>query len=207
MTEKTIQENTLIETIWLKPSQTLKFILERCPNKYVTGFLVLGGVSRAIDSAANKGMGDDLDTWLVLTISIIAGGLFGWISYYIYAWAMSETGKWLKGKANSEKFRTILAWSLVPTIVSLLLIFPELIIFGDDLFKSEISNNSTVLSYSYIFFGLLELILGIWSLVILVKGIAIVQDFTIGKSILNLIFPALIFIVPILIIALIFGNL
>ncbi len=142
MTEKPIQENTLLETIWLKPTQTLQFVLERCPNKYITGLFMLGGVSRVIDTASNRSLGDNMETWLVLTIVILAGGLFGWISFYIYAWAMSETGKWLKGKARSDGFRTILAWSLVPAIASLLLLIPALVIFSDDLFKSEISNNS-----------------------------------------------------------------
>ncbi|MBV1923632.1 MAG: YIP1 family protein [Flavobacteriaceae bacterium] len=198
-----MKENKLLQTIWLKPTQTLKFILEHCPDKFVTGFLILGGVSRAIDRASNKSMGDTMDTWLVLTIAILAGGVFGWVSYYIYAWAMSYTGKWLKGKAESDKFKTILAWSLVPTIASLLLLVPELIIFGDDLFRSEISNNSDTFIYSYVFFALLEVLLAIWSIVILVKGISIIQNFTIGKSILNMFLPGLVILIPIIVIALI----
>lgn len=207
MTKKPIHEKSLIDTIWFRPSETLKFILERCPNKYVSILLVLGGISRGIARASNKNMGDNMETWLVLTISIIAGGLFGWMSYYIYAWALSATGKWINGKAGTDKFKTIIAWSLIPSIVALLLLIPELIIFGDGLFQSYTSNNSNAIIISYFIFGILELILGVWSLVILVKGIALIQNFSIGKSILNLIIPILIILVPILFITLAIGTL
>ena len=206
MNKNSIEESRLLESIWLKPKQTLKFILDRCPDKYVTGLLFLGGISRAIDRASNNGSGDNMETWLVLTIAITIGGFFGWISFYIYAWAMSATGKWLDGKADSERFRTILAWSLVPTIASLVLLLPELVIFGDDLFKSTISNNSDAVTYSYLIFGLLEISLAIWSLIILVKGITIIQNFSIGKSVLNMILLGLVLILPIIIIALIFQT-
>ena len=195
-----IKEETLLKSIWLRPTDTLNYILENCPEKYVTVLLVLGGINSAIERAVSRSSGDTLNLGAVLAIAIIAGGLFGWISYYIYAWAMSETGRWLDGSAEPKEFRTVIAWSLVPMVVSLSLIVPELMIFGGDLFKSEIPDNSLGIAMSYIFFGLIEIILGIWSLVIMVKGIAIIQKFGIGYAILNMIIPILILIVPLLLI-------
>ena len=50
---------------------------------------------------------------------------------------------------------------------------------------------------------IIEFSLGIWSLILCVIGISEVQKFTIGKSILNLMLPAVLIITPILIIVLI----
>lgn len=196
-----INSTNLLSKIWVKPKQTLEYILKKDPDKYVTLFLVLGGMVKAIDRASVKNMGDNMSTLGVLAIAIATGGLFGWISYYIYAWGMSVTGNWLKGYSEPKEFRTVLAWALVPTICSLILIAPQIAVFGDDLFRSTPVNDSTFHSVMMGIFGILEVTLGVWSLVILVKGVALIQKFSIGKSILNIFLPGLVIIVPIILIA------
>ena len=195
-----VNPNQLIYSIWSRPKITLEYVLEKCPKKYVFVFLVLGGIVRAINRASDRGMGDTMSTAGVLTLSIVIGGLIGWMFYYIYAWALSFTGNWLNGKADPETFRTIIAWSLVPTITTLILLIPELLIIGDQLFKSEFTFLTTFQSVAMIGFGLIELALWIWSLVILVIGIKIIQGFTTGKAIFNIILPVLVLGIPLLII-------
>jgi len=201
-----INDDNLFVKIWLNPTDTLKYILKNCPEKYVIILLVLGGIVRAIDRASIKDMGDNMSTLSVLGITIIFGGLFGWIAYYIYAWALSVTGEWLNGKSDPSQFRTIIAWSLIPSICTLILLVPEVIIFGDDLFRSEPFNESLLNTISWIMFGVIEIILAIWTLVILVNGISLIQNFGIGKSILNMILPGLVIAIPIMAIALLFGG-
>ncbi|TGE21080.1 Yip1 family protein [Hymenobacter metallicola] len=198
-----IREENVLSQIWLKPTRTLAYILHNQPDKYVLPLLVLGGITRAIDRAGLKDMGDKMPTATILLMAVIGGGLFGWVSYFIYAWLLSATGRWLQGSASSANFRTVIAWALVPSVVSLLLVIPETVIFGDDLFKSEPVNDSTFNNVMWLVFGLLQMTLGIWTLVILIKGTALLQNFTIGKSLLNLLLPALVIFVPVLIIALV----
>jgi hypothetical protein len=50
---------------------------------------------------------------------------------------------------------------------------------------------------------ILEFILGIWTIVFCVVGVSEVQKLSIGKSIVNLILPLLVFAIPIIIIVLI----
>lgn len=197
--QSNIDEKSLFFSIWLKPTNTLKHILSNYPEKYVTILIVLGSIIKALDKASTKDMGDRLETPYIIIMAIIAGALFGWISYYISAWAMSEAGIWLGGKAKPTQFRTVLAWASVPLIASGFLLILELFFFGDDVFKSEIQNIDSSTPYLWVFFGILELILGIWALVILVKGISLIQDFKTGKAILNMIFPGIIVILIILI--------
>lgn len=199
-----VDPDKLIFTIWNQPKLTLRYILERCPEKNVFLFFVLGGIVDAISRAANKGMGDTMSLMAVLLITVIAGGLFGWISYFIYAWTLSWTGKWLDGKAEPERFRTVLAWSLVPSIATIILLIPELLVLGEDLFKSTMDDDSMFSNISLIVFGVLEIVLSVWSLVILVTGIKLVQGFGTGKAILNLILPALVILVPLFLLIYIF---
>jgi hypothetical protein len=100
------------------------------------------------------------------------------------------------------QFRTVLAWATVPTVFSLALVIPELMIFGDDLFRSEQERTGTFIDIMWMVFGLLEITLAIWAVVILVKGIALVQGFSTGKAIANALLPGLLIVIPIIVIVL-----
>lgn len=204
LTDNDINENNLLFKIWVKPKATLSYILENCPNKFIIPLMILGGITRSIDRASSQNMGDKQSTFFILMVAIIAGGMFGWLSYYFYAWLLQVTGKWLKGNANFEEFKTVIAWSMIPSICSLGLLIPELIVFGDDVFKSELSDPTMFSTLLLILFGLMELTLGIWTIIIFVKGVSLVQNFKTGKAILNMILPVFVILIPILFIVFIF---
>ena len=133
-------------------------------------------------------------------MAIVVGGLLGWVFYYIYASLLGWTGKWIKGIAGMDQFLTVLAWASIPTIFSLLLVIPELFITDGNPGSVDISsmNISTVIPYWLIKIG--EAVLAVWSLAIMMKGIALIQNFSIGKAILNAILPLFVIIIPICII-------
>lgn len=189
-----IGEDSLLGSIWLKPTATLQYILAHCPDKYVTGLLVLGGIARAIDRASQQNSGDKFSTVSLLLLAVTVGGLTGWITYYVYGWGMSATGRWLGGRASSEAFRTVLAWALVPTVVSLALVIPQAVIFGDDLFRSEPVDTSAFAENARLAFGIVEFGLAIWALVILVSGVRLLQGFSIGRALANILLPGLVII-------------
>lgn len=199
-----ITEDNLIYKIWIKPTTTLAYILKNCPDKFMVPLMILGGITRAIDRASTQNMGDKYSIFYILIITIVAGGLFGWISYYFYAWLLEITGKWLKGKADYEEFKTVIAWSLIPSICSLVLLIPEILIFGVDIFKSDMSDTGVVSIMLMVLFGLVEITLGIWTLIIFVKGVSLIQNFNTWKAILNMILPVFLILIPILFIVLIF---
>lgn len=203
-TKGELSEKKLLFTIWLKPKQTFTYILKYCPDKFVILFFVLGGIGRAIDRAVNRNMGDELSLGVILAIAIIGGALFGWISYYFYAWLLKVSGKWLKGEASTNKYRTVLAWSIVPQVLSLLLVVPQILLFGNGFFSSEFEEPSLALGISLLIFGLIDIALGIWSLVILVNGIMVIQNFGAGKAFLNAILPVFMILLPILLLVLMF---
>jgi hypothetical protein len=83
-----VEENHLL-TIWTRPKQTLEYILTYCPDKYVTGLLILGGIARAISRASLKSTGDDMSTVAVLGLCVFMGAAFGWVGFYVYAFFLA----------------------------------------------------------------------------------------------------------------------
>jgi hypothetical protein len=196
-----VSEHNLLRKIWTVPLATLSFILAKCPDKHVTVLLILGGAVRALDRVVRQ---HDASKQVVangITIGVILGALSGWLTYYCYAWGLSLTGSWLGGRATTDQLRTILAWALVPSVASLALLFPQVALLEDGSFRREygayFTEGSSVLMLCWI--G--QLVLNIWSVVILLKGIALVQGFGLGKSTLNMLLPGALIVLAILLIA------
>lgn len=199
-----LTDKELFTKYWTSPRQFFKYINDNHYDKYVTILLVLSGISRSFDRASMKNLGDNMSIWAILGLCIILGGLLGWISYYIYAALVSWTGKWLKGQGDTSSILRMFSYAMIPSIIALVFLIPQIGIYGVEIFKEDgdiISAGwiSNIFIYSSLF---LQLVLGIWTLVFAVVGVSEVQKLSIGKSILNLLLPLLVILVPILIIVL-----
>jgi hypothetical protein len=202
--QENLSDKEIFTKIWIYPRKVFKYINDRKYDKYVVVLLVLSGISRAFDQAAMKNFGDNLSLWLIFVLCIIFGGLLGWVSYYIYAALISWTGKWLKGEGNTNSILNIMAYAMLPSIVALIFLIPQIGIYGNEMFKSDGDIISAgLISNILVYFSLfLEFVLGIWTIILVVIGISEVQKFSIGKSILNLLMPGLLILIPVLLIVL-----
>jgi hypothetical protein len=199
-------DKDIFTKIWTSPRKVFRFINDTQYDKYVKVLLVLAGISRAFDRASMKDMGDNMSLLSIIGFSVLVGGLLGWISYYIYAALVSWTGKWLKGQGNTSSILRILSYAMTPAIFSLIFLIPQIGIYGNEMFKSDgdiISAGliANIFVYSSI---IIELILGIWTMVLCIIGISEVQKISIGKSILNLFLPIIVILIPIILFALLF---
>jgi hypothetical protein len=200
-----LSDKDIFTKIWTSPRLVFKYLNDNKYDNYVYILLFLAGITRAFDRASLKDMGDNQPLLAVVLISIILGGLFGWITFYIYAALMSWTGEWLDGKGDTKSLLRIISYGMLPSIVALLLLIPQIAFFGNEIFQSDIdlTNSGLMPIMTFYITALFQVILGFWTLVLLVIGISEVQKISIWKSILNMIFPGLIIIGSIAIIAMI----
>ena len=203
-----LTDKEVFTKIWLSPREVFQFIEDKKYEKYLPYLLILGGISNAFDNAASKCFGDSMSLLMVIGVCIFVGGVLGWISFYIYAALMSWTGKWIKGHADTASLLRMTAHSMVPAIAALVLLIPQIAIGGNTIFQSTIEMADMSMLETIIFYSVLciELVLGMWTLVLFVIGISVVQKFSIGKAILNMILPALVIIIPLAAIAFILGD-
>ena len=201
-TDPDIHEDNLLSKIWTKPTATFTYIFKNCPEKYVYLLLFLGGISNGLSRASERGLGDNASLLVILIISIVAGGIFGMLVYMFYAWLLSAAGHYLKGRAEASDFRTVIAWALVPSIAAIIPMAMEVALLGEGAFLSDYEAETSFQMFGYLGLLLVESVLAIWTLIILVKGIAFIQNFSIWKAILNLILPGLVFLALILVVVL-----
>ena len=195
-----LNDNDLLATIWTKPKLALEYILSKCPKKYLIGLITLGGIANTINGTQVNIAQHKIFSIAILVIAVFIGALSGWVYSYIYASLLSWTGEWINGRGKMSQFITVISWSMVPSISSLILLIPKFIIFGDKLFNIDIRELNQVTVILYYSFNVIEFILSIWTIIILITGISLIQKFNIWKAILNLILPVLVIMIPIFII-------
>ncbi|TDE03337.1 Yip1 family protein [Flavobacterium sandaracinum] len=201
-----IAEKELFLKLMTAPRTAFQFINEYKYEKHLYILLFLAGIVRTFDRASAKNMGDNFSLWNIIAVCVIFGGIFGWISYYLYAALISWTGSWLNGKGNTQSIVRVLAYAFFPSIFILILLIPQLALYGNQLFQSDsdlynLASTESVILYLLLF---VQSGLGIWSLVLCIIGIAEVQQLSIGKAILNVLFPVIVLIFAILVLVLIF---
>lgn len=191
--ETIVTPKNILTKVFTSPREAFIFINDYKYNKHVTLFLILLGIINSFDKAISKNMGDNLSLSSVIIYAILIGIIFGWLINFIYAFSISWTGKWLNGKGDTQSILRVIAYAFLPLFISLFFLFVQILIYGNSIFQSN---------YEYLYIGLfdtilywtfyiIDFVLVIWSSILLIIGVSIVQKFSIGKAILNLILPIL----------------
>lgn len=198
---ETFTDKEIFTKIWTQPRRVFTYINKTKYEKFFYILLVLAGIAGSLDRAMDKGLGANNSMIFVIIASIIFGGLLGWIGFYIYAALLSWTGKWLNGKGNTESIYRVMPYALIPSILSLLIISLQILIFGNSSFQNtyEISVSEIGKSVIYFILILANVGLGVYNIIFYVVAISVVQKLSIGKAILNLLLPVFIIVIPILI--------
>lgn len=195
-----LTENELLYSIWTKPTLTLKYIFRFCPKKNVTLFLALAGIANAFERSQQHSHALSDFSFSIFAMAVIFGGIFGVIFGRFYAALLSWTGRWMKGTANSDQLITVVAWSSIPEICTLILLVPKFLIFGNESFHIDLQDQNLFKIIAFFIIDAIQIILSIWGLVIVVRGISLLQNFSTKKAVLNLILSILVIVIPILII-------
>ncbi len=174
-------------SIWTRPRETIREIVFSNPTRSVLLLTALAGFSTALDNASIASMGDRLDLVMIFGIVAIVGPIGGIIGLYIGAALLRWMGMWIGGAASSMDIRAAMAWSNVPIIWALLLWIPKFFLFGRELFTSDTPkiDASERLIYSFLGFGVIEVLVSIWALIIFLKCLGEVQGFSAWKALGN----------------------
>jgi hypothetical protein len=146
-------------------------------------------------------MGDDYSLGMVIGASIIGGGLFGWIGFYISAALLRWSRGLLKGTGRTQDLLRIVAYSLTPGIISMLLTVVLIIHFGNAYFQSDDSFiASTFDTILYLGVTGVQVLLFVWWLILICLGISVAHQFSILKSVLSIVIALLALFIPLFII-------
>jgi hypothetical protein len=156
----------------------MRQILDSDPERLVVFLATMAGISRALDRASLKSLGDRLPLWGVFAAAIIGGALSGVLLLYLYGFLVRWTGRWFGGSGSASGIRAAIAWPNVITAWALLLWIPQLALFGNELFTTEtpLLDANPPMALLLLGFSLLELVGAVWFVVAFLKCVGEFRD-------------------------------
>ncbi|MFI8709594.1 Yip1 family protein [Bacillus sp. NPDC077411] len=190
-------------SIWIKPRDTMKEIFISNP-KNVFLLILLGSFVHALDQASLRNMADSISSPSLLFPIIILGTFIGSLIYYFLLPALLNwVARKLGGQGNFEKTRYATAYSFIPSIYSLILVWvPSFFLFGIENFTSETPEMDSSITLIILFgiFALIDFVIGIWTIIISLKCLGEAHQFSAWKALLTTILSFMIIILPLVII-------
>jgi len=183
----------IFSKIWLKPRPIFEYIDHTYYTRYLVLLITLIGIANVGGGVFEKSFSSTYDFYTSFLFSIFKGGLLGWIGFYVFAFLLSLTGKWLKGEASTNSMLLMSAHAYIPNILIMLFWIPRIILMDNihvDIWE-ERPDPSLSTYFMKAILGIGELVLNIWSLVLLVVGVSVVQQFSLGRAIANVLLPIL----------------
>ncbi len=174
--------------MWLHPRKTIQTIVEFSPNYGLKILAFIYGLASLFSLAQTFSLGFYVGFVPLMLLILIAAPFWGYFVFTVVSWVVYYTGRWIKGLATRHQVRAVLAWSHIPMAANLLIWAVFLLIFRGMLFQGFPGTYLFKGGMFYLLFSLslMQLFMGIWSLVLYLNALAEVQGFSMGKAILNL---------------------
>ncbi|HDR6289205.1 TPA: YIP1 family protein [Bacillus cereus] len=192
-------------SIWTKPRDTMKEIFISKP-KNVFLLILLGSFVQTLDRASSKDMADSVSNPFSMILLIIFSTFFMSLIYYFLLPALFNwVGKKLGGQGTFEKTRYSVAYSYIPYVYSLILVWvPSFFLIGIENFTSETPkmDSSLTLTLLFLIWGIIDIVIGIWTIILSLKCLGEAHQFSAWKALLTIILSFMIIIVPLVIIVL-----
>lgn len=171
----------------MNPRETIRYVLDKDKKLYYWILLYLYGLSLSMDNVARR---DYSLSPIVIVLLFVFAPVSGLISTYFYSWIMSIFGNVFGGKASYEELRISLLWSSVPIMMIIPIAFVTFL--GGATNVKHIVYSSTFFTIGYWLLVFVEITIGIWCFVNLVRMVSEVQGFSKTKSFFSIILPAVI---------------
>jgi len=181
-------------SIWFSPRKTIRQIVYTDPKRYFNYLAFLFGVAGSLGKLSDRNAGDLMSLLWIFAIVLTLGGLGGFISIYFYGAITEWVGSLFGGVARSKDVRAAILWSNLPVMISYILWIPLILFYGEEMFTSitpQIDQSPFLLLFS----GLIQLVLGIWSIILYVICLSEVHKFSIWRSIATILLPVLAIII------------
>jgi len=173
MSEETLAraQRAPLLSIGRAPRQTGAAIVAVAPSSWLILLLMaLGSAAGAINWLVGQGVGTEMIDWRVLIGMLLLGVSLGVLNLYASALILSAVVRWLGGHASAAAMRAVLAFSMMPSILGLLL---SLVLAA---LVPAVSS------------GVLQVIggvCGLWTLIIAVPMLGGAAQLGVGKSLLG----------------------
>lgn len=176
-------------TIWVKPRETVRYAIEKKPFGYVLVLVALFGINHILGLPEAEGW--DFSFPIVLLLSLFVGLILGFVKWFVEVIIYQYIGKAFGGKGQIREMMYAAAFANIPIIWSMILWIPANYYLGGIDYSTDPELTSTQLTV-FAIIGAIEIMLIVWSIIILVQAIKEVHRISGLKSIILIIINGII---------------
>ena len=190
--------------MWIRPRETIRQIVETNPGYMYPLLCFIYGFPMALQLAQSFSLGDRFHATGIVIVCLILAIVLGGVMISITAALFKWTGKWIGGEGTYQQIRSAVAWSNMPRAVNIVIWLANLAVFGSKLFRNDFLETPFVGNeLAFIFFtAFIQLVVGVWAFIIMLKALGEVQGFSAWKALLNIVIPAVLIFIAMMILSL-----
>lgn len=180
--------------IWTSPKETIQAIISRNPNYRFPAMCFIYGFVWCLSMAQTLMMGSYYNSIAIMILSALLAVPMGFILMSITTSFFWLAGKLFRGASHFYHIRAAVAWANVPNLITIATWLILVGVYGSDIFVSanpEMTSGFNLADLAM----LIQVVAGIWGLVILIGGIAQVQHFSNWRSFGSLIIVSCLWLV------------
>ena len=164
---------------------TIAKIVAENPNQGLWRLAWIYGFLSLLNGSQSMSLGNSVHFIAILIFAVIAAPFWGMLLFGIWSWVVHLIGKMLKGQGSFAFVRAAFAWSCVPLAVNIVFWVLLLGVFGGSLFQTSQASVGPMMLMMLVLIA--KVVVMIWSLVIYINALAEVQNYSIGRSIANIV--------------------
>lgn len=173
-------------SIWVKPRRTIRALIETNVSYRFIALCAIYGFQYMLQVAQFLSLGRNFSLIFILLIALVLCIPVGYILFNISSAFLFWVGKLIKGKGTFKQVRAASYWSSVPNVVSLVIWVVLMVAHGSGMFvagyETELTQTGLGVNMGA---SILQLILGVWMIVIFLHALGEVQGFSAWMALLN----------------------
>ena len=189
-------------TIWFSPGFTIRNLLDTRPAKLFYPLAAVAGITTNLLQVVQRkaDVSSGFTVLEVFGVNIVVGAFYGIAMFSLMSYLLSGLGRLFGVRGSSQSARTVLAWASVPQIPLFAVIILFFLVAGENLIYHSVSDlitgvKGTFLQIFSLIYYLVWWVLGIWTIVIGVTGLAEAFGISKLKTVLIYLLTLVVFVV------------
>lgn len=167
-------------SVWFKPRETMQKLIEKPNHKFFHIIMLFYGISVALFTLSDRGIGNKLPSFVILVVEILLGIIIGLTWYYLISGFLRWIGNILGGRGSYRDLQIAVVCQAIPYVVLTGLWIIAFFLYGDIYhLPDEVSGSPGFLILSGI-----AIILFIWNIIIFIICMSEAHRFSKKKALL-----------------------
>ena len=179
-------------SIWIHPRKTIRALVAYNTNYRLVTLCAIYGFQYVLQLVQYLSLGQGTSLIFIILFALVFSIPVGYVIFNVMSVFYFWIGKLIKGKGGFKQIRAATYWSSVPMVVTCLIWIILMILHGNSLFVSgyetQLVGTAATLSIG---FGIIQLAIGIWGLIIMLHALGEVQGFSAWMALLNIVLAGL----------------